>query len=210
MKTRQYLRLWTRALNGHAESAWILGEAFLDGVAYLSNGERFYVAKSRIKAIRWLRYAALLNHTDAMLELAMVISSSGQFNDIQMALNLEVRAYHLGNRFAAYNAALSYAMLDQPDNCFLWLCKGKRTETRLAMAYCYSFGYGTRKNVKKAKALLKALVNDTSSFQSERESATSFLRLLNTTSARHLRRPPNSNPAFPLGRKGVNESLGQG
>ena len=138
-----------------------------------------------------------------MLSFAMQISVTNHVKNIKEALVWEERAYHLGNQLAAYNAALSCAMLERPDDCFRWLCKVKRTETRLAMAYCYSFGYGTRKNVQKTKILLKALMKDESSFQSERESAKCFLRLLNTTSAQHLRRPPNSNPAFPLGRKGA-------
>lgn len=203
MSNRIYQSLRTRALNGHAESAWILGEAFLDGFGLSQYGVRFKVKKNRKAAVRWLRYASSLNNSNAMLSFAMLISVTNHDKDIQEALVWEERAYRLGNHLAAYNAALSCAMLERPDDCFLWLCKVKRTETRLAMAYCYSFGYGTRKNVQKAKTLLKALMKDESSFQSERESAKCLLRLLNTTSAKHLRRPPNSNPAFPLGRKGV-------
>ena len=195
-----YQTLRTRALNGHSESAWILGEAFLDGFGWSTSGVRFEVRKNRKTAVRWLRYASILNNADAMVSLAAELAASHHVKDIQKALVLEVRAYHLGNRLAAYNAALSCAMLGRPDDCFQWLCKGDLSITRLALAYCHAFGYGARRNIQKAKSLLKDHIRDETAFQSERECARSFLRLLNATPTRLLLPPPNSSPAFPLGK----------
>jgi TPR repeat protein len=206
MNNRLYWNIRTRALNGHSESAWILGEAFLDGFGWNSCGERFQVRRNRKTAVRWLHYASVLKNPDAMVSLAMQIAITNQVEDIRKALAWEKCAYRLGNRFVAYNIALSYAMLECPKDCFRWLRKGRLSETRLALAYCYAFGYGTRKNVQKAKSLLQPLARDVIGDQPERKCAQNFLHILNTTHVCHLRPPQNSSPAFPLGKRGRNEA----
>lgn len=100
----------------------------------------------------------------------------------QMFSLLKARAWHQGESFAAWNAAITCSALGRRRACFRWLCSSheKSGEGLPVVALCYATGYGVRKDVAKAAAMLAGM-------KSQHNAATDETRLALTLLAK-LRR----------------------
>ena len=183
--------LKARARRGNADLMWLVGTAYRDG-HFRCIGRKWEVPVRRsVKlAMRWLERAAEKRSTGAMVDLAALLYRQGleakddreRRSRLVEALRWERRAWRQGESFAAWNAAITCSALGRRRACFRWLCNSckKSGEDLSAIALCYATGYGVRKDVAKAEAMLAGM-------KSQHNAATDETRLALTLLAK-LRR----------------------
>ena len=76
---------------------------------------------------------------------------------------------------------MSYSMLDMPRRCYDWLKRGyaKDRETHAyPLALCHLVGYGTPRDVKKARSLFVRVIDRGWDTQDGREKAALFIKMI--------------------------------
>lgn len=180
--------LKARARRGNADLMWLVGTAYRDGhFRCIGRKWEMPVRRSVKLAMRWLERAAEKRSTGAMVDLAALLYRQGlEAKDdrerrprLAEALRWERWAWHQGESFAAWNAAIMCSALGRRRACFRWLCNSykKSGEGLPVVALCYATGYGVRKDVAKAEAMLAGM-------KSQHNAATDQTRLALTLLAR--------------------------
>ena len=136
-----------------------------------------HVRKNRARAEKLLRFVVDSGESGAILTLAGVYKGK----NVRKALRLERRAWRMGIAYAANNIAMSYSMLDMPRRCYDWLKRGyaKDRETHAyPLALCHLVGYGTPRDVKKARSLFVRVIDRGWDTQDGREKAALFIKMI--------------------------------
>ena len=180
--------LKARARRGNADLMWLVGTAYRDGHFRCIGRKREVLVRRSVKlAMRWLERAAEKRSTGAMVDLAALLYRQGleakgdreRRGRLVESLRWERRAWRQGEAFAAWNAAITCSALGRRRACFKWLCNSykKSGEDLPAIALCYATGYGVRKDVAKAEAMLEEM-------KSQHNAATDETRLALTLLAK--------------------------
>ena len=167
------------AAKGNVTASWVLGAAYADGFLRRDDMEDvwLHVRMNRARAEKLLRFVVDSGESGAILTLAGVYKGK----KVRKALRLERRAWRMGIAYAANNIAMSYSMLDMPRRCYDWLKRGyaKDRETHAyPLALCHLVGYGTPRDVKKARSLFVRVIDRGWDTQDGREKAALFIKMI--------------------------------
>ena len=144
------------AAKGNGTASWVLGAAYADGFLRRDDLEDVWlrVRRNRARAEKLLRFVVDSGESGAILTLAGVYKGK----NVRKALRLERRAWRMGIAYAANNIAMSYSMLDMP--------------------LCHLVGYGTPRDVKKARSLFVRGIDRGWDTQDGREKAALFIKMI--------------------------------
>lgn len=150
------------ASNGDVAAMWTLGDAYDSGFFFVKGKHSVeHVCRNRRLARKWLRRAANNGCTGAMIALASLYTNCMRRNrkGLEFALELEKRAWNMGEKLAANNVAITYSILGDSRRCYMWLEKYySATGDGVLLALSLAAGYGTRVNYCRAKCILKKMV----------------------------------------------------
>ena len=174
-----FAALEERAAEGDITASWVLGSAYAFGFLQRDDMEEvwLHVRKNRVRAEKLLRFVVDSGELGAILTLAGVYKGKS----FRKALRLEHKAWRMGIVHAANNIAMSYSMLDMPRRCFDWLKRGYAKDRAIhayPLALCHLVGYGTTRDVKKARSLFVRVIDRGWDTQNGREKAALFIKMI--------------------------------
>ena len=150
------------ASNGDVTAMWTLGDAYDSGFFFIRGKHSVeYVCRNRRLARKWLRRAADKGCTGAMIALASSYTNCvhRKRRSLEIAIELEKRAWKMGEKLAANNVAITYSMLGDSRRCYRWLEKYySATGDGVLLALSLAVGYGTHVNDYRAKRILKNMI----------------------------------------------------
>ncbi len=149
--------------SGNAEDMWRCGYALLHGEFISASGVSHKCRRNVRKAVEWLEKAANAGCSGAMIELGCHYFYQKPQNreNLLRSLYWDELAWNSGEASAAQNMAVTYMHLGMPEKCHDWLKRGYkkcRWPVALSLAKTYVCGYGTKRDISKAKRILKWIV----------------------------------------------------
>ena len=167
---------------GCSEDMWLCGYALMYGEFTSSDGVYHKCRKNISKALEWIEKAAKAGCTGAMIELGCYYSSLKPCtrDNLLRSLYWEELAWKNGEAPVAQNIAITYMKLKQPQECHAWLKRGYkkcRWPVALSLAKTYICGYGTKRDIDKARIILERIVDPSeNSYPSDVRKARRYLK----------------------------------
>ena len=173
---------------------WRYGYALLDGNCKRWIGENVSFMRNEAEGIRILEDAASNGDSEAMLGLGnyyYALPGDRESNLLESLLWAK-QAWRSGEVVAAQNIASTYMKLNQPSECHAWLKRGYRKckwPVALSLAKACISGYGTKRNIDKAKEILHWISESEESHPSTRPQARRYLKALEAGKIPKLKQP---------------------
>jgi len=194
-ETRKAHELMVEVLKiGNDPKAWRYGYALFYGNCEDWIGENVKFTRDEEEGLRIIERSARNGNSDAMIGLGICYSnaSNGRTPDYDKALYWDIRAWRKGNVLAAQNAAVACMHLNQPSECIAWLKRGYRKcrwPVALSLAKACISGYGTKRDIEKAKEILHWISESEESHPSTRPQARRYLKALEAGKIPKLKQP---------------------
>lgn len=156
---KQWRKLLEKAIRGDAESQYEVGCYYEEGITNHS-GETV-IQSQPLRALHWYTLSAKKGNDSAQNSLGRLLSTGeGVDRNIKEAIYWTKQALRQGSPCAAFNLGTIYRDVGKPTLAFRWYNRAVEMGDHgalLQVGLCYFFGFGVKKDLKKAYRCFKRI-----------------------------------------------------